>query len=34
LGLSFHPELNGVTIFHEFAFKKSVAIKKERIHAA
>ena len=34
LGLSFHPELNGVSIFHEFAFKKSVALKEERIHAA
>ena len=34
LGLSFHPELNGVSIFHEFAFKKSVAFKEERIHAA
>ena len=34
LGLSFHPELNGVTIFHEFAFKKSMALRKERIHAA
>ena len=34
LGLSFHPELNGVTIFHEFAFKKLVALKEERIHAA
>ena len=34
LGLSFHPELNGVTIFHEFAFNKSMALKKERIHAA
>ena len=34
LGLSFHPELNGVTIFHEFAFKKSMALKEERIHAA
>jgi len=33
-GLSFHPELNGVTIFHEFAFKKSMALRKERIHAA
>ena len=33
-GLSFHPELNGVSIFHEFAFKKSVALKEERIHAA
>ena len=34
IGLSVHPELNGVTIFHEFAFKKSVALKEERIHAA
>ena len=34
LGLSFHPELNGVSIFHEFAFKNSVALKEERIHAA
>ena len=34
LGLSFHPELNGVTIFHEFVFKKLVALKEERIHAA
>ena len=34
LGLSFHPELNGVSIFHEFAFKKSMALKEERIHAA
>jgi 5'-phosphate synthase pdxT subunit len=34
IGLSFHPELNGVTIFHEFAFKKSVALKEERFHAA
>ena len=34
LGLSFHPELNGVTIFHEFAFKKLVTLKEERIHAA
>ena len=34
LGLSFHPELNGVTIFHEFIFKKLVALKAERIHAA
>ena len=34
LGLSFHPELNGVTIFHEFVFKKPVALKEERIHAA
>ena len=34
IGLSFHPELNGVTIFHEFAFKDLVAIKEERIHAA
>ena len=34
LGLSFHPELNGVTIFHEFVFKKLVALKAERIHAA
>jgi len=34
LGLSFHPELNGVTIFHEFAFKKLMALKEERIHAA
>jgi 5'-phosphate synthase pdxT subunit len=34
LGLSFHPELNGVSIFHEFAFKKLVTLKEERIHAA
>ena len=34
LGLSFLPELNGVSIFHEFAFKNSVALKEERIHAA
>ena len=34
LGLSFHPELNGVTIFHEFVFKKLVVLKEERIHAA
>ena len=34
LGLSFHPELNGVTIFHEFVFKKLVALKEKRIHAA
>ena len=34
LGLSFHPELNGVTIFHEFVFKKLVALKEDRIHAA
>ena len=34
LGLSFHPELNGVTIFHEFAFKKLVTLKEEIIHAA
>jgi glutamine amidotransferase PdxT len=34
LGLSFHPELNGVTIFHEFVFKKLMALKEERIHAA
>jgi len=34
LGLSFHPELNGVSIFHEFAFKKSETLKEERIHAA
>ena len=34
LGLSFHPELNGVTIFHEFVFKKPVVLKEERIHAA
>jgi len=34
LGLSFHPELNGVSIFHEFAFKKSVTLKEKRIHAA
>ena len=34
LGLSFHPELNGITIFHEFAFKKLVTLKEERIHAA
>jgi len=34
LGLSFHPELNGVTIFHEFAFKKLMVLKEERIHAA
>jgi len=34
LGLSFHPELNGVSIFHEFAFKKSVVFKEKRIHAA
>jgi 5'-phosphate synthase pdxT subunit len=34
LGLSFHPELNGVSIFHEFAFKNSMALKEERIHAA
>ena len=34
LGLSFHPELNGITIFHEFAFKKLVALKEERVDAA
>ena len=34
LGLTFHPELNGVTIFHELLFKKLVALKEERIHAA
>ena len=34
LGLSFHPELNGVSIFHEFAFKKLVTLREERIHAA
>jgi len=33
-GLSFHPELNGVTIFHEYAFKKLVTLKEERLHAA
>jgi len=34
LGLSFHPELNGITIFHEFAFKKLAALKEERVDAA
>ena len=34
LGLSFHPELNGITIFHEFAFKKLAALKKEIVDAA
>ena len=34
LGLSFHPELNGITIFHEFAFKNLAALKEERFDAA
>ena len=34
LGLSFHPELNGITIFHEFAFKNLAALKEERVDAA
>ena len=34
LGLSFHPELNGITIFHEFAFKKLAALKEEIVDAA
>ena len=34
LGLSFHPELNGITIFHEFAFKKLAALIEERVDAA
>ena len=33
-GLSFHPELNGITIFHEFAFKKLAALKEEIVDAA
>ena len=34
LGLSFHPELNGITIFHEFVFKNLAALKEERFDAA
>ena len=34
LGLSFHPELNGITIFHEFAFIKLAALIEERVDAA
>ena len=34
LGLSFHPELNGITVFQEFAFKKLAALKEERVDAA
>ena len=33
IGLSFHPELNGVSIFHEIAFNKLIN-NKEGLHAA
>ena len=33
IGLSFHPELNGVSIFHEIAFNKFIN-NKEGLHAA
>ena len=33
IGLSFHPELNGISIFHEIAFNKLIN-NKEGLHAA
>ncbi len=34
LGLAFHPELNKVTLFHEFAFKSQFINETKKHHAA
>jgi glutamine amidotransferase PdxT len=34
LGLSFHPELDNVTLFHEFIFKKQLMDKPTPQHHA
>jgi len=34
LGLAFHPELDKVTLFHEFAFKSQFINETKKHHAA